>query len=195
MRLAQRGESASRGARRRRRRVDVRENPAGGCGGSAVTWSTWILGRWSTQQHHRVFTDVAGNGTELVQQVALLTSAGAGVARRRAGDIPSSCRAVACGAKRVGWCPNLSIARRPRVKVRARKLAARTSTARVSDGAVRRRRGGNILDRARRLLRSDAAPRSGALPKGALKKALNRPDRSRIEEAQIGSRVNLKMSR
>src|SRR5258708_21250794 len=42
-----------------------------------------VLNWWTTQQHQRVLTGVAGNGAELVQELALLASAGVGVARRQ----------------------------------------------------------------------------------------------------------------
>src|SRR5258708_9075561 len=42
-----------------------------------------VLNWWTTQHHQRVLTGVAGNGAELVQELALLASAGVGVARRQ----------------------------------------------------------------------------------------------------------------
>src|SRR5207253_11369754 len=42
-----------------------------------------VLNWWTTQHHQRVLTGVPGNSAKLVQELALLTPAGVGVARRQ----------------------------------------------------------------------------------------------------------------
>src|SRR4030088_1265993 len=63
-----------------------------------------VLHWWTTQHHQRVLTGVAGNRAELVQELALLASAGVHVARRQGSRqiVPTGLFAPPPGAR---WGP------------------------------------------------------------------------------------------